>query len=49
MVMIFKLIGELKDAIVWPIMRIGNEGGLIFIATHLTQQPAERIQPDNTS
>lgn len=47
--MIFKLMGELSEAIVWPIINIGNEGGFILTATHLIQHPAERIHPETNS
>lgn len=47
--MILRLIGELSEAIVWPSIKIGNEGGLILTATHLIQQPTDRIRPERNS
>jgi hypothetical protein len=48
-VIMFKLMGELSEAIVWPTINIGNEGGFILTATHLIQHPAERTIPEKNS
>lgn len=43
--MMFKLIGALMEAMVWPSIIIAKDGGLILTAIHLIQHPTDKSTP----